>query len=159
MGGLDTPFAKNALGYSTTENIMGVLFMANKTVLYIGAGILFLIGLCLVGYGALSVIGSTSGQGDSSWLTFGLGFAFVGILFFAGGAGMVIAAIRGTKTEVVQQVTMQVDLPGQTKIEEVKCRSCGGTLTSKDITLANGAPMVNCPYCNTVYQMTEEPKW
>ena len=27
------------------------------------------------------------------------------------------------------------------------------------ITLANGAPMVNCPYCHTIYQMTEEPKW
>jgi uncharacterized Zn finger protein len=56
-------------------------------------------------------------------------------------------------------VTMQVDLPGQTKIEEVKCKSCGGTLSAKDITLANGAPMVNCPYCHTVYQLTEEPKW
>ena len=119
--------------------------MANKTVLYIGAGILFLIGLCLVGYGVLSVIGSTSAQGSSSWLTFGLGFGCVGVLFFAGGAGMVIAAMRGTKTEIVQQVTMKMDLPGQTKIEEVKCRSWGGTLSAKDITLANGAPMVNCP--------------
>jgi hypothetical protein len=124
----------------------------NKTVLYIGAGILFLIGLCLVGYGALSVIGST-------WLTFGLGFGCVGILFFAGGAGMVIAAMRGTKTEVIQQVTMKVDLPGETKISEVKCKSCGGTLTADNIKLVNGAPMVNCPYCNTVYQLTEEPKW
>jgi ABC-type transport system involved in multi-copper enzyme maturation permease subunit len=131
----------------------------NKTVLYIGAGILFLIGLCLVGYGALSVIGSTSSQGSSSWLSFGLGFGCVGILFFAGGAGMVIAAMRGTKTEVIQQVTMQVDLPGETKISEVKCRSCGGTLTADNIKLVNGAPMVNCPYCNTVYQLTEEPKW
>ncbi|MBK7452649.1 MAG: hypothetical protein IPJ46_02725 [Anaerolineales bacterium] len=133
--------------------------MANKTVLYVGAGILFLIGLCLVGYGVLSVIGSTSAQGSSSWLTFGLGFGCVGVLFFAGGAGMVIAAMRGTKTEIVQQVTMKMDLPGQTKIEEVKCRSCGGTLSAKDITLANGAPMVNCPYCHTIYQLTEEPKW
>jgi hypothetical protein len=131
----------------------------NKTVLYIGAGILFLIGLCLVGYGALSVIGSTSSQGSSSWLTFGLGFGCVGILFFAGGAGMVIAAMRGTKTEVIQQVTMKVDLPGETKISEVKCKSCGGTLTADNIKLVNGAPMVNCPYCNTVYQLTEEPKW
>ena len=116
--------------------------MANKTVLYIGAGILFLIGLVLIVLGAFYVIASTSSQGSSSWLTFGLGFAFVGILFFVGGAGMVIAAMRGTKTEVVQQVTMKVDLPGQTKIEEVKCKSCGGTLSAKDITLANGAPMV-----------------
>ena len=131
----------------------------SKTVLYIGAGILFLIGLCLLGYGALSVIGSTASSANASWLGPGIGFAFVGILFFAGGAGLVIAALRGTKTEVVQQVTMQVDLPGQTKIEEVKCKACGGTLSAKDITLANGAPMVNCPYCHTIYQMTEEPKW
>jgi hypothetical protein len=133
--------------------------MNAKPMLYVGAAILFLIGLCLLGYGLLNIIGSTSEQGSASWLTFGLGFGFVGILFLAGGAGLVYAAARAGKTEVVQQVTMQVDLPGQTKIEEVKCRSCGGTLSAKDITLANGAPMVNCPYCHTVYQLTEEPKW
>jgi hypothetical protein len=127
--------------------------------LYVGAAILFLIGLCLLGYGLLNIIGSTSGQGSGSWLTFGLGFGFVGVLFLAGGAGLVYAAARAGKTEVIQQVTMKVDLPGQTKIEEVKCRSCGGTLSAKDVTLANGAPMVNCPYCHTIYQMTEEPKW
>ena len=130
-----------------------------KTFLYITSGILFLIGLCLLGYGALSVIGSTSSSGGSNWLTFGLGFAFVGVIFLVGGAGLVYAAMRGQKTEVIQQVTMKVDLPGQTKIEEVKCKSCGGTLSAKDITLANGAPMVNCPYCHTIYQLTEEPKW
>ena len=129
----------------------------NKTFLYVGAGILFLIGLCMVGYGVLSVIGSTSAQGSSSWLGFGLGFGVVGLLFLAGGAGMIIAAQRGTKTEVVQQV--KIDLPGQTKIEAMKCRSCGGTLTAENIKIVNGAPMVNCPYCHTVYQLTEEPKW
>ena len=133
--------------------------MNAKPLLYVGAAILFLIGLCLLGYGLLNIVGSTSGQGDASWLTFGLGFGFVGVLFLAGGAGLVYAAARAGKTEVVQQVTMKVDLPGQTKIEEVKCRSCGGTLSAKDITLANGAPMVNCPYCHTIYQLTEEPKW
>jgi len=130
-----------------------------KTFLYISAGVLFLIGLCLLGYGVLNVIGSTSASGSSNWLTFGLAFGGVGVLFLGGGAGLVYAGMRGTKTEVVQQVTMQVDLPGQTKIEEVKCRACGGTLSAKDITLANGAPMVNCPYCHTIYQLTEEPKW
>ena len=130
-----------------------------KTFLYIGAGVLFLIGLCLLGYGLLNVIGSTSATGSSNWLTFGLAFGCVGVLFLGGGAGLIYAGMRGTKTEVVQQVTMKVDLPGQTKIEEVKCKECGGTLSAKDITLVNGAPMVNCPYCHTIYQMTEEPKW
>ena len=131
----------------------------SKTLLYIGAGILFLLGLCLVGYGVLSVIGSTSPQGSSDWLSFGIGFSCVGVFFLAGGAGLVYLAMRGQKTEVVQQVTMQVDLPGDTNIQELKCRSCGGVLTAKDVTLVNGAPMVNCPYCGTVYQLTEEPKW
>ena len=45
------------------------------------------------------------------------------------------------------------------KIEEMKCKSCGGTLTAENIKLVNGAPMVTCPYCNSVYQLTEEPKW
>ena len=131
----------------------------SKTLLYIGAGILFLIGLCLVGYGILNVIGSTSPQGDASWLNFGIGFVCAGVVFFGGGAGLIYLAMRGQKTEVVQQVTMQVDLPGDTQIEEMKCKSCGGVLTANDIKLVNGAPMVNCPYCNTAYQLTEDPKW
>lgn len=129
----------------------------SKTLLYIGAGILFLIGLCLVGYGILSVIGSTSAQGQSNWMTFGIGFACAGILFIGGGAGLIFLAMRGQKTEVIQKV--EIDLPGETKISEMKCRSCGGTLTSDNIKLVNGAPMVNCPYCETAYQITEEPKW
>jgi ABC-type transport system involved in multi-copper enzyme maturation permease subunit len=129
----------------------------SKTLLYIGAGILFLIGLCLVGYGILSVIGSTSAQGQSNWMTFGIGFACAGIVFIGGGAGLIFLAMRGQKTEVIQKV--EIDLPGETKISEMKCRSCGGTLTSDNIKMVNGAPMVNCPYCNTVYQLTEEPKW
>jgi hypothetical protein len=133
--------------------------MANKTVLYIGAGILFLIGLCLLTFGGITLYGSTAPNGQASWVSIGIVLGIFGILVLAGGAGLIYAAIRGTKTEVVQQVTMQMDLPGQTKIEEVKCRSCGGTLSAKDITLANGAPMVNCPYCHTIYQLTEEPKW
>ena len=129
----------------------------SKTLLYIGAGILFLIGLCLVGYGVLSVVGSTSSQGDSNWLSFGIGFGCAGVLFIGGGAGLIYLAMRGQKTEIIQKV--EIDLPGDTQLEEMKCRSCGGTLTSDNIKLVNGAPMVNCPYCDTAYQLTEEPKW
>ena len=130
-----------------------------KTLLYIGAGILFLIGLCLLGYGALSVIGSTSTNGNSNWLNYGLGFGCVGVLFLAGGAGLVYAGLRGTKEEVVQQVTMKVDLPGDTKISQVTCKNCGGALKPENIKMVAGAPMVECPYCGTTYQLTEEPKW
>ena len=131
--------------------------MANKTFLYIGAGILFLIGLCLISGAGITLYGSTSPNGQANWVSIGVILGIFGLLGFAGGAGMIVAAQRGTKTEVIQQVS--IDLPGQTKIEEIKCKSCGGTLSAKDITIVNGAPMVNCPYCHTVYQLTEEPKW
>ena len=131
--------------------------MPNKPLLYIGAGILFLIGICLLGYGALSVIGSTSSSGSPNWLTYGLGFGCVGALFLAGGAALIYASIRGTKTEVIQQ--LKVDLPANTKVEQMTCKNCGGVLKPDDIKMVNGAPMVVCPYCGTTYQLTEEPKW
>ncbi len=133
--------------------------MSGKPLLYVGAAILFLIGLCLLGYGVLNVIGSTSASGSSSWLSFGLGFGIVGVIFLAAGAGLVYVAARAGKTEVVQQVSMNVDLPGQTQISQMTCKNCGGALKPENIKMVAGAPMVVCPYCGTTYQLTEEPKW
>ncbi len=131
-----------------------------RTLLYIGAGILFLMGLCLVGYGGLSVVGSTSAQGSPSMLTFGIGFACVGVFFLAGGAGLVwLGSRQKTGSDAAQQVVMKIDLPGDTKISQMKCQSCGGAITSNDVKMMAGAPVVTCPYCQATYQLTEEPKW
>ncbi len=133
--------------------------MANKTLLYIGAGVLFLVGICLLGWGALNVIASTTPGSNSQLMTYGLGFGCAGAVFLAGGAGLIYASIRGTKTEVVQQVTMKVDMPGDTKVEQLTCKNCGGALKPENIKMVMGAPVVECPYCGTTYQLTEEPKW
>lgn len=133
--------------------------MSGKSMLSVGAAVLFLIGVCLLAYGVLSVIGSTSSQGSSGWLGYGVVFTVVGILFLAGGAGLVYAAVHGQKTEVVQQVTMNVDMPGDTKVSPLTCRNCGGALKPENVKMVAGAPMVECPYCGTTYQLTEMPKW
>lgn len=80
-------------------------------------------------------------------------------MFFAGGSGLIWLGMRDQKTEVVQQVTMKVDLPGETKVSQMTCQSCGGPITSKDIKIMAGAPVVTCPYCQATYNLTEEPKW
>jgi len=133
--------------------------MANKTLLYIGAGILFLVGICLLGYGVISVIYVSAPGSTPGLMTYALGFVGVGILFLAGGAGLIYASIRGTKTEVIQQVTMQVDMPGDPKVEAMTCKNCGGALKPENVKMVMGAPMVECPFCGTTYQLTEEPKW
>ncbi len=131
--------------------------MKATTWVYIGAVILFLLaasGICLGGFILLGAAGGAQGVS-------GIGIAgiLIGIVALLGGIILLVLAIRKNKQETAQNVTYKVDLPGETKISEIKCRSCGGTLSAENITLANGAPMVNCPYCHTIYQMTEEPKW
>lgn len=131
--------------------------MKATTWVYVGAVILFLLaasGICLGGFILLGASGGVQG-------VTGIGIAgiLIGAVALLGGIILLVLAIRKNKQETARNVTLQVDLPGETKISEIKCRSCGGTLSAENITLANGAPMVNCPYCHTIYQLTEEPKW
>ncbi len=132
--------------------------MGNKTFLYIGAGILLLIGICLFGYGILSVVGSTSAQGSSSWLGFGIIFAIIGAAFLGVG---ILLIVRGQAAGPAggDNVTYKIDLPSSTKIEQMKCHNCGGTLKADNVKMLAGAPTVECPFCGTTYQLTEEPKW
>ena len=131
--------------------------MKSTTWLYVGAVILLLLaaaGICLGGFILLGASGGAQG-------VTGIGSTGVvlGVIALVAGIVMIVIAARKTKSDTAQNVTLKVDLPGDTKIEEMKCKSCGGTLTADNIKLVNGAPMVTCPYCNSVYQLTEEPKW
>jgi hypothetical protein len=131
--------------------------MKPVTSMYVGAVILLLLaaaGICLGGFLLLGASGGAQGVTE-----LGIGGMLLGSVALIGGIILLVLAARRTKQETAQNVTYKVDLPGDTKIEQMKCRSCGGSLTSDNIKLVNGAPMVNCPFCNTVYQLTEEPKW
>jgi len=125
--------------------------------MYVGAVILILLaaaGICVGGFILLGASGGAQG-------VTGIGNAgmCIGAITLVGGIVLIVLAARKQKQEAAQNVTLKIDLPGETKIEAMKCRSCGGELTADNIKLVNGAPMVTCPYCNTIYQLTEEPKW
>lgn len=133
--------------------------MGNKTFLYIGAGLLLLIGLCLFAYGVLSVIGSTSSPERASWLVPGLIFAVIGVGFLGGGVLLILRGQAKGQVGGGDAITYKIDLPAQTKVEQMQCRSCGGALKADNVKMIAGAPTVECPFCGTVYQLTEEPKW
>jgi len=131
--------------------------MKPTTWMYVGAVILILLaaaGICVGGFILLGASGGAQG-------VTGIGNAgmCIGAITLVGGIVLIVLAARKQKQEAAQNVTLKIDLPGETKIEAMKCRSCGGELTADNIKLVNGAPMVTCPYCNTIYQLTEEPKW
>jgi hypothetical protein len=116
-----------------------------KAVAYIGAGILII-------FGALMAIGSTDPTGSTGWL-------FIGLILIVVGLVIVYFAARKPAQAPTNNVTLNVDLPGNVKFDSLKCKSCGGVLTAESISMVEGAPMVTCPFCHTVYQLTEEPKW
>ncbi|MFH2040465.1 MAG: hypothetical protein ABIJ65_13625 [Chloroflexota bacterium] len=127
------------------------------TWMYVGAVVLFLMAACSLGLGAFIFLGSLGGASVGS---LHIVLAVLGILVGAVGIALIFAAVRKTKAAATtQNVTLNVDLPADVNVEKMKCQSCGGVLTANDITMVNGAPMVTCPFCETVYQLSEEPKW
>jgi hypothetical protein len=117
-----------------------------KIVAFIGSGLLIL-------FGALMAIGATDPHnGQIGWLPIGLVLIGVGLV-------IIFFAARRKPVDPTTNVTLKVDLPGNVAMDAIKCKSCGGVIAAENITMVQGAPMVTCPYCHTVYQMTEEPKW
>lgn len=115
---------------------------------YIAAAILIFFGVLFV----WSAFGSTPQPGNIliGLITLGIGF----VLIFAGSRmGKAAQAAAG------DNITLKVDLPANVNMDTLKCKSCGGALAPKDISMVAGAPVVTCPYCGTTYQLTEEPKW
>lgn len=118
-----------------------------KTVGYIVAA-LFII------FGALFLLGAGDPQRGG-----GFGWIATGGILVAFGLVIIFFASRKPKVETPQNITYKVDLSGDVQLETLKCKSCGGTLTSENVKMVAGAPVVTCPYCGTSYQLTEEPKW
>ena len=133
--------------------------MKSTTLVYVGAVILFILSFCSLAWGGILVLGSTSTSGQADWSTLGFVFLCVGALMVIGGVALIVTAVRKQRQESPQNVVMKIDLPGDTKIDQMKCQSCGAPITSNDVKMRAGAPVVTCPYCQATYNLTEEPKW
>ena len=120
---------------------------AVKIILYIAAAI-------LIFFGVLFIWGAFSPTGAAGWIP-------VGIISVAIGFGLIWLANRRSKQAGAESttVTYQVDLPANVELDQLKCQSCGGAITTDNIEMVAGAPVVNCPYCGTSYQLSEDPKW
>jgi hypothetical protein len=121
---------------------------AGRIIAYIFAAI-------LIFFGVLFIWATFSPEGQLGWL-------IVGVISVGIGFGLIWFASRRRPTPGSAEgdgVTLNIDLPGDVNLDTMKCKSCGGTLTMDAIKMVAGAPVVSCPYCNTTYQLSEDPKW
>jgi len=114
----------------------------------------YIVAAILIFFGVLFIWGAFSSTGSPGWIVIGLISTGLGLVIVFWVNRHAAAAVNSS-----QNVTYKIDLPGNVSMDTMKCKSCGGTLTSDAISMVNGAPMVTCPYCHTTYQLTEEPKW
>jgi len=133
-----------------------------KMLMTIGSVILFLIGGVLLIFSVLFMLAAFSPDQPDSLLFVGLIMAVIALVCIGGGIALVFAARKQTAPAAAGgpgNVSLNIDLPGKVSLDTMKCTSCGGVLSSDNIDMAAGAPVVNCPFCGTSYQLTEEPKW
>lgn len=120
---------------------------AIKIIAYIAAAI-------LIFFGVLFIWGAFSPEGETGWIPVGL---------ISVGIGFALIWFGNRQKPAVQDagdnVTLKIDLPANVNLDTLKCQSCGGALTTDNIKMVAGAPVVDCPYCHTTYQLTEDPKW
>ena len=117
---------------------------AGKIIGYIVAGIFIL-------FGVIFILGAFGSEPHPEYILVGIILALIGfgIIWFVG---------RKSAQED-QEVKVQIDLTGDIDLDTLTCKSCGGHLSSEHTSLQEGALVVDCPFCGTHYQITEQPKW
>lgn len=118
-------------------------FATMSIVIYILAAVLAFIGL-------IFVVGS---QGEILRIVIGV------ILMVGGGALVYLARVQPKPSQTTTTVVQKIDLSGDVSLQQMQCKSCGGKLTEKSVTVKAGAVFINCEYCGAAYQLEEAPKW
>jgi len=57
------------------------------------------------------------------------------------------------------QITQRLEVPGQIKVQVLKCPNCSAALDVNQIKIVEGVPSIECSYCGHTFEVTEEPKW
>ena len=119
-----------------------------------GRIIAFITAAVFIIFAFLFILGAFSPEGSPSWIVVGIIGLVIGfVLIFVG------TKLSPPQKAGDQVVNLQVDLPGEVGMDTIKCQACGAPISSDDVKMIAGAPVVECPNCGTTYQLTEEPKW
>jgi len=82
----------------------------------------------------------------------------VGVVLLAAAAALIWLALQRPR-QMTTTVVQKIDLSGDVHLQDLTCRSCGGSLGKESVAVKAGAVFVNCPFCGAAYQIEEEPQW
>ena len=111
-------------------------------------GILF--GIAQIVLGLVFIISAVS---TGITARFGLGGVFL-----VSGIAVMFVVTRKPKTTQIHAV-QQLELRGQETLQKLSCERCNGELSRDNVKILNGVVTIDCPFCNQMYEMTEELKW
>lgn len=117
-----------------------------------------IVAILLILFGVLFIMASTDPKQQSAgqlglWCGVGVAMVVVGLAIIG------FAWWQRKKEQEKLEITQKVELSGTVDLARIKCQQCGGALDKDSIEVKAGAVTVHCPYCGSVYQITEEPKW
>jgi hypothetical protein len=119
-----------------------------KIIGYIAAAI-------LIFFGVLFIWSAFTGNNPQAISRIVKGVITVGV-----GFGIIILIKRNEpKPNQKIEITQKIDLTGGAKADQMKCQQCGAPLSKDMVAVREGAVFINCPYCTSTYQITEQPKW
>ena len=107
-----------------------------------------LLALGLAGLGLLFLVAAGEGNAPAR--------IAIGVVLL-GSAGAMVALSRLRPQQITHR--MQLDLPGDTSVEPLRCQECGGAIDRGSIHVVAGAVFARCDYCGVEVQLEEEPKW
>ena len=129
----------------------------NKNLLLLVAIALGIVSIILMLFGSLFLMASAVENAGPRLVT---GGGLVGVGFGMLAVTIVLVAYRAKMqpdVTVVQNVSVSV--PTGSSVKKMTCDNCNGILDRNTIKMKDGVISIVCPYCNTVNEFTEEPKW
>jgi len=79
----------------------------------------------------------------------------VGIIMVGSGFGILYLLRKRDK----ERRRLEIPLPGRFSVQSLRCPNCSGELDASQMKMKGGVPIIECPYCGSSIEVTEEPKW
>ena len=115
----------------------------------------YIIAFILIFFGALFLMSARAEYSSNP-----VGRLITGLALIGTGIGIAVLLKKNQpKPDQKIEIIQKIDLAGKSLPEQMKCKQCGAPLSKDSVAVKEGAVFISCPYCQSTYQITEEPKW